>query len=60
VVASVAFTGRVAAVDRATGQPVHLELVSMSASRPAFGELVLAEVDPVACLAHLTTLSAPA
>ena len=60
VVASVAFTGWVAAVDRATGQPEHPRLVSVSAGRSAFGELVLAEVDPVACLARLTALSAPA
>ncbi len=60
VVASVAFTGRVAAVDRATGQPVRLDLVTVTAARSAFAPLVLSEVDPVACLAHLTTLAAPA
>ena len=56
VVRAVAFAGWASTVDRATGQPVRLELVSASAERPAFGELVLAEVDPVTCLAHITAL----
>jgi restriction system protein len=42
VVRAVTFTGRAAAVDRATGQPVRLDLVSVSADRSAFGDLALA------------------
>ncbi len=53
IVETVVFHGRVAAVDPATGQPVRPHLVSVSVGRPAFDTLVLASVDPVACLAHL-------
>ena len=59
VVAAVTFTGWVVAIDRATGQPARLELVTVPAGRPAFGDLVLAEVDPVACLARLNALVSP-
>lgn len=54
VVAAITFTGRVAAVDRATGHPIHLTVVTVSTTRPAFTTLVLSQVDPVTCLAHLT------
>jgi restriction system protein len=60
VVRAVAFTGRVSTVDRATGKPARPPLLSISAERAAFGELVLAEVDPEACLAHLNALITPA
>jgi restriction system protein len=53
VVRGVSFTGYVAATDRATGKPVRPHLLSVSAERPGFGDLVLAEVDPPACLAAL-------
>jgi restriction system protein len=53
VVAAVSFTGYVTTTDRATGQPVRPHLLSVSAPRPAFERLVLAEVDPAACLAGL-------
>ena len=53
VVRAVSFTGYVAATDRATGKPVRPRLLSVSAGRPAFEDLVLAEVDPAACLAAL-------
>ena len=59
VVRAVALTGWVSTVDRATGRPVRPRLVSVSADRPAFSALVLDAVDPVTCLAHLTTLSLP-
>jgi restriction system protein len=53
VVRAVSFTGYAAATDRATGKPVRPRVLSVSAERPGFEDLVLAEVDPVACLAHL-------
>jgi restriction system protein len=53
VVAAVVFDGHATDVDPATGQPARRHLLSVSATRAAFGELVLASVDPVACLAHL-------
>jgi len=59
VVRTVTLAGWVSTVDRATGQPVHPRLVSVSADRPAFGALVLDAVDPVTCLAHLTSPSLP-
>ena len=60
VVRAVALTGWVSTVDRATGQPARPVLVSFSAGRSAFGDLVLDAVDPVTCLAHLTSPSLPA
>ena len=59
VVQAVAFTGRVSTVDRATGKPLRPELLSVSAERSAFDDLVLAEVDPAACLARLNALVSP-
>jgi restriction system protein len=56
VVAAVSFTGYVTTTDRATGKPVRPHLVSVSAQRPAFEDLVLAEVEPAACLAALSTV----
>ena len=53
VVRAIAFTGRVSTVDRATGKPLRPELLSVSAQRSSFDALVLAAVDPAACLAHL-------
>jgi restriction system protein len=58
-VQAVAFTGRVSTVDRATGKPLRPELLSVSAERSVFDDLVLAEVDPVACLARLNALVSP-
>ncbi|MGD0065529.1 MAG: hypothetical protein ABSB76_19055 [Streptosporangiaceae bacterium] len=57
VVAAVTFRGRVTTVDLATGKPSRAQLVSVSAGRPAFDDLVLAAVDPQACLAHLKALA---
>ena len=59
VVQAVAFTGRVSTVDRATGKPLRPELLSVSAERSSFDGLVLAEVDPVACLARLNSPVSP-
>jgi restriction system protein len=53
VVTAVSFAGHVTMTDRATGKPVRSRLVSVSAPRPAFEDLVLAEVEPAACLAAL-------
>ncbi len=60
VVQAVAFTGRVSTVDRSTGKSLSPELLSVSADRSAFDDLVLAEVDPAACLARLNALVSPA
>lgn len=60
VVQTVSFTGRVSTVDRATGKPLRPELLSVSAERSGFDDLVLATVDPAACLAGLNTLVSPA
>jgi len=53
VVRAVSFTGYVSTTDPATGKPVRPRLVSVSADRPAFDDLVLASVDPAACVAGL-------
>ena len=53
VVAAATFRGRVTTTDPATGKPSRAHLVSVSAGRGVFDDLVLASVDPVACLARL-------
>ncbi|MGH3202982.1 MAG: hypothetical protein ACRDOA_14765 [Streptosporangiaceae bacterium] len=53
VIKAVSFTGYVSTTDQATGKPVRLPLLAVSAERPAFEDLVLAEVEPAACLARL-------
>jgi restriction system protein len=53
IVDAVVFHGRVGTVDPATGQPVRPHLLSVSVDRSAFDTLVLASVDPTACLTHL-------
>ena len=50
VVTAVFFNGRVSTIDRTTGKPDRPHLLSVSAERPKFMDLVLAEVDPVACV----------
>ncbi|WP_207939341.1 restriction endonuclease [Actinomadura darangshiensis] len=50
VVGAATFGGFAQAKDKATGQPIRPYLISVSATREAFGELVLAELDPVACV----------
>ena len=59
LVQAVAFTGRVSTVERATGKPLRPEVLSVSAERPGFEDLVLAAVDPVTCLEHLNALVSP-
>jgi restriction system protein len=53
VIQAVSFTGYVSTTDQATGKPVRPYLLTVSAERPVFEGLVLAEVDPAACLARL-------
>jgi restriction system protein len=55
LVQAVSFTGRVSTVDRATGKPLRPELLSVSAERSAFDDLILAAVDPAACLNALAS-----
>jgi len=57
-VAAVTFRGRVTSTDLATGKPSRAPLVSVSAGRGVFDDLVLTAVDPAACLARLNTLVA--
>jgi restriction system protein len=60
VVTAVLFNGRVSTIDRTTGKPDRPHLLSVSAERPAFMDLVLAEVQPAACLKkHLNALVSP-
>ena len=55
VVRAVAFTGRVSTVDPATGKPLRPQVLGVSAERSAFDGLVLAAVDPAACLNALVS-----
>jgi len=55
VVRAVSFTGYVSSTDPATGKPVRGPLLSVSAERPVFEDLVLAAVEPATCLAGLGT-----
>ena len=55
VVQAVAFTGRVSTVDPATGKPLRPQVLGVSAERSAFDGLVLAAVDPAACLNALVS-----
>jgi restriction system protein len=52
LVSGIVFNGYVSAKDRATGKAVRPLLISVHATREAFGEIVLdePELDPVACL----------
>jgi restriction system protein len=59
VVTTIMFRGRVATIDRATGRPARPHLLTVTACRSVFAGLVLAEVDPVACLAGLGALVSP-
>jgi restriction system protein len=58
VVVAVTFRGRVTTIDPATGKPSRAHLVSVTAGRGAFDDLILAAVDPAACLARLNALVA--
>jgi restriction system protein len=59
VVTAVVFNGRVAGVDGATGKPVRRHLLTVSTERSVFDDLVLAAVEPTACLARLNARVAP-
>ena len=47
---AILFNGRVSTIDRTTGKPDRPHLLSVSAERPKFMDLVLAEVEPAACV----------
>jgi restriction system protein len=53
VVGVVSFTGYLSYTEPATGKPGRPPLVTVSADRAVFEDLILADVDPVACLAGL-------
>ncbi|MBV9444324.1 MAG: restriction endonuclease [Streptosporangiaceae bacterium] len=59
VVAAVVFNGRASTVDPATGKPIRPHLLSLAVDRPAFDDLVLADVEPIACVTHLNGLLSP-
>jgi restriction system protein len=59
VVEAVVFNGRVSTTDRATGKPARPHLLSVSAERSMFQDLVLKAVDPAACLTRLNALVSP-
>lgn len=53
VIETIAFSGFVTTIDGATGKPAHPHTLSVSAERSVFDDLVLAAVEPTACLTHL-------
>jgi restriction system protein len=59
VVEAVVFNGRVSTIDRATGRPARPHLLSVEAERTTFEDLVLAAVEPAACLRRLNALVSP-
>lgn len=59
VVEAVVFNGRLSTIDQATGKPARPHLLSVSASREVFEDLVLAAVEPEACLKRLNALVSP-
>jgi restriction system protein len=59
VVEAVVFNGRVSTIDRATGKPDRPHLLSVEAERSVFQDLVLAAVEPAACLKRLNALVSP-
>lgn len=59
VVDGVVFNGRLSTIDRATGKPARPHLLSVSTSRKVFADLVLASVEPSACLTRLNALVSP-
>jgi restriction system protein len=59
VVEAVVFNGRLSTIDRATGKPVRPHLLSVEAERAIFEDLVLAAVEPAACLKRLNALVSP-
>jgi restriction system protein len=59
ILEAIVFNGRVSTIDKATGKQARPHLISVEAERSAFDDLVLAEVDPAACLKHLNALVSP-
>jgi restriction system protein len=59
VVTAVVYNGRVSTIDRATGKPARPHLLSVEAERGTFEDLVLAAVEPAACLKRLNALVSP-
>jgi restriction system protein len=59
VVEAVVLNGRVSTIDRATGKPARPHLLSVEAERTTFEDLVLAAVEPAACLRRLNALVSP-
>jgi restriction system protein len=59
LVDEVAVNGHVSTRNKATGQPERPCLVSVSATRDQFNDLVLTELDPSECLRHLNALVSP-
>ncbi len=59
VVEAIVFNGRVSTIDRATGKPARPHLLSAEAERATFEDLVLAAVEPAACLKRLNALVSP-
>lgn len=59
VVEAVVFNGRVSTIDRATGKPDRPHLLSVEAERSVFEDIVLAAVEPAACLKRLNALVSP-
>ncbi|MFH9735681.1 restriction endonuclease [Streptomyces sp. NPDC017260] len=59
VIQSVALNGHVATIDRATGRDVHPCLITLQADRDEFGQLVLTQVEPQACLKRLRSIISP-
>jgi restriction system protein len=51
---TIVFNGLVDTTDPGSGQRIHPCLVTLQATRDAFGELDLAHVEPLACLRHLS------
>jgi restriction system protein len=59
LVDEIAVNGHVSTRNKATGRPERPCLVSVSATRDQFKDLVLTELDPVECLRHLNALVSP-
>ncbi len=59
VIDAVTFNGYVTSTDPATGKPAKPYLVSASVNRSALADIVLAAVDPTACLTHLNAQLSP-
>ncbi len=59
VVDAVTFNGYVRSTDPATGSPVKPHLLSVTVDRAALAGIVLAAVDPIACLTHLNAQLSP-